>query len=93
MMSRPQPLPSLSVGSRQRRDMSGLAFLFEHDLFRKPLSTFRDHALEWLRSLGLTKSATLALLFAVSALQVMRCHFAFAPIAKNHSRSRSRQKS
>src|SRR5271154_5821903 len=22
-------------------------FLFEHDLFRKPMSTFRDHALSW----------------------------------------------
>src|SRR5262245_12480676 len=27
------------------RSDHGLDFLFEHDLFRKPVSTFRDHAL------------------------------------------------
>jgi hypothetical protein len=26
---------------------SGVIFLFEHDLFGKPVSTFPDHALEW----------------------------------------------
>jgi hypothetical protein len=25
-------------------------FLFEHDLFRKPLHTFRDHALGWAKA-------------------------------------------
>jgi hypothetical protein len=26
---------------------TGSSFLFEHDLFRKPVPTFRDHALAW----------------------------------------------
>jgi hypothetical protein len=69
--------------------MSGLAFLFEHALFRKPLSTFLDHALDRLRSLELAKSATLMLLFAVLALHVMRRHFAGRRYAdRGHSRTR-----
>ncbi len=39
----------------------GSSFLFEHDLFRKPVPTFRDHALEsdsfGLNRLGVPKSA------------------------------------
>src|ERR1051325_4322253 len=34
----------ISWGGRVRRSSRG-AVLFEHDLFRKPASTFRDHAL------------------------------------------------
>ena len=31
--------------SENRRPLSGITLLLEHDLFRKPVSTFRDHGL------------------------------------------------
>jgi hypothetical protein len=38
--------PPLSmIFSENRCTLFGIMLLFEHDLFRKPLHTFRDHAL------------------------------------------------
>src|ERR1700720_4509709 len=36
--------PSISVVERFGRRPSNFIFLLEHDLFRKPVPTFRDHA-------------------------------------------------